>query len=232
MNLQTLRKKLIIEDSTYEYVNGPDQYIVPRVSHILSLIHEEYLMRWANGIGFRHKNYEEERSRAAEYGTVTHTAIDAYLNNKKPEETNMAFDGFIYWWDTINKEGNVVEIVAQEETLVCPYYGGTFDLLVKINGWYYLVDFKTSSSVSYKHFLQLAAYRKMLRTLRGIEVDGCIILHLKKDKIAFGEYLVDLHDTNQKYFMDLCEDTFDSLAESYYHVNYVKQVYGVMNFKS
>ena len=223
---ELIKEKLIVE-SIYEH---EDMY-VPRVSNILSMLHEEYLMKWANGIGFRHRDFEEERAKAVAYGTVTHNAIEAYLNDRDPESTNLAFDGFLYWWNTINKEGNFIEILGQEETLTCPHYGGTYDLLLRINGKIYLVDFKTSNHVSYKYFLQLAAYRRMLRLSKGIELDGCIVLQLKKDKIAFHEYLLDFSVPGHKYFIDVCEATFERLAESYYFWQYTKQLYDVIEWR-
>ena len=226
INLEKIKEKLIV-DSIYEN----DGTYVPRVSNILSMLHEEYLMKWANGIGFRHKDFEEERSRAAAYGTVTHNAIEAYLNNKDPESTNLAFEGFLYWWNTINKEGNFIEILGQEETLTCPYYGGTYDLLLRINGRIYLVDFKTSNHVGYKYFLQLSAYRQMLRYNKGIEIDGCIVLQLNKSKIQFHEYLLDFAVPEHKYFMDVCEATFERMAETYYFWQYTRQLYDVVEFR-
>ncbi len=37
-------------------------------------------------------------------------------------------------------EENKVDIIGQEESLISPYYAGTYDLLVNINGDPYLVD--------------------------------------------------------------------------------------------
>ena len=61
-------------------------------------------------------------------------------------------------------EENKVDIIGQEESLISPYYAGTYDLLVNINGDPYLVDFKTSNHVGYKYFMQIAAYRYLLYT--------------------------------------------------------------------
>ena len=38
-----------------------------------------------------------------------------------------------------------------EETITCPYFGGTYDFLVEINGRNWLIDFKTSNHIGYKY---------------------------------------------------------------------------------
>ena len=40
------------------------------------------------------------------------------------------------WWDDINN-GNEVELIFSEKSLLCKYFGGTLDCLLKINGKYY-----------------------------------------------------------------------------------------------
>ena len=51
---------------------------------------------------------------------------------------------------------------------------------MRINGKIYLIDFKTSNHVTYKYYLQLAAYSKVLREKENINIDGVIILQLNK----------------------------------------------------
>ena len=46
----------LIKKNHYSY-NGNS---VPRVTELLSEIHEEYLMLWANSLGFRRKKYKNE----------------------------------------------------------------------------------------------------------------------------------------------------------------------------
>lgn len=214
-------------DSRYSY----NDYIVPRVTQITSMIHDEYLMKWASSLGYRHISYETKRDEAASYGTITHNAINEYLLDKTPEETNLAYEGFLKWWEIVTKEGNQVRIIGSEESLSCPYYGGTYDLLVEINGLVYLIDFKTSNHINYKYMLQLAAYRSMIRSSKNIELGGCIILQLDKKELGFSEYLVNLSIQEHREFMDNCEVTFNQLAKSYIMVEHIKQAYPSMKFK-
>ena len=56
--LKEIKQENEISDSNYMY-NG---IVVPRTTHILSsMLHEEYLMQWANAIGlYKRKKYTDE----------------------------------------------------------------------------------------------------------------------------------------------------------------------------
>lgn len=213
-----------IDDSSYQY-NGTT---VPRVTHILSeMLHEDSLMSWSNYIGlYKHQKYNEVLKRAADTGTYVHNAIEKkILQNKTLDENEIplylrpevisAYTAFCSWWDIITSQN--YEVIYSEETLICPYYGGTLDLLIKINGRIYLVDFKTSNHVGYKYYLQLAAYRRSLATERNIHIDGCIILRLSKSGSIFEEYIVDLHKPEDAMFMHQCDQAFLSLVTAYFY---------------
>lgn len=201
-------------DSPYSYNGRP----VPRVSDILkNCINEDYIAIWANSLGLRRKSYKEELERLADIGTAVHESIERFFKFGI-ESDNIGFRGFKDWWNVIN-QNNVVKVIASEETIVCPYFGGTIDCILEINGKNYIVDFKTSNNITIKHFLQLAAYRYMVATQKGLKIDGLIILQLNKKKQAFGEYLVDFNNPEGLHFMYDCTDTF--LAMAYQYHNYI-----------
>ena len=98
-------------------------------------------------------------------------------------------------------------------------------MLVKIDGVIYLVDFKTSNHPSYKYFLQMGAYQYMLK-LRGIDIDGVIILVLNKNAVSFNELILNfIADINDKLFMDYCQEAFMSLVYAYYNRLYIQNLY-------
>lgn len=213
-----------ISDSSYMY-NGK---IVPRVTHVLSeMLHEDSLMGWSNYIGlYKRQKYKEVLDRAADIGSHTHNAIEKYLvyNEKLDSDTIPlyirtevvnTYSAFLEWWKYVSEHN--VEIIMQEQPMSCPYYGGTLDLLIKIDGKIYLVDFKTSNHIGYKYYLQLAAYRRMLYTEYGIDIDGCILLQLSKTSPTFNEYMIDLYRFEDQYFMIQCDQAFLSLVYAYYH---------------
>ena len=67
-----------INDSPYEY----EGIKVPRVTHILSeMIHEDYLMDWANYVGrYKRQNHNDIRDHSAYIGTNVHSAIEKYTS--------------------------------------------------------------------------------------------------------------------------------------------------------
>lgn len=208
----------------YTYEN----YNVPRVTEILSaMLHEDYLMGWANAMGlYKRKKYTEILNTSANIGTYVHSSIEHFLKDGTIPDYNEydislririmnAFNSFLEWWDIIKT--NKIEILMQEQHLVCKYFGGTLDMLIKINDRVYIIDFKTSNHPSYKYFLQLSAYRYMLRNEYGIEVDGVIILMLNKSKCQFSEMVLDFSNTDHILYMNQCEECFLSLVYAYYN---------------
>lgn len=223
-----------LSDGKYTY-NGN---YVPRVTEILSaMLHEDYLMVWSNNIGlYQRKKYQEFLDNASYIGTWTHQFIDDYIeknsyklsnadteNIKTLKSIDNGVKSFILWYNDILKN-NTMDIIALEKELSCPYFGGTLDGLLKINNEVYLIDFKTSNHISYKYFLQLAAYKYML-SLQGIELNGCIILQVDKKKPSYEEYVLDLSNKKHFDFMELCTNTFFSLVYAYYNRLEVEKQY-------
>ena len=173
-------ESLQMKEEKYFY-NG---VAVPRVTEVISkMISEDYLLYWANALGFKHQGYKKTVDAAANIGSEAHDLISRFLKGETFTSNNIPYLGFRKWWIDISAN-NTVEVVGSEVPLSCPYFGGTYDLLVKINGLLYLVDFKTSNHVSYKYYLQLSAYKYMLE-LQGYTLSGCIILQLNKKEIAY-----------------------------------------------
>ena len=221
-------------ESSYTF-NG---VTVPRVTKILSkCIHSDGLMYWANSLGFKHQSYSKTLQAAADIGTVCHNGIDKFMDDNSytmeptsPIDGYNAFMSFRKWFDDINLFANV-EVVFHEKTLVCAMFGGTIDGLYKINGRYYLIDYKTSNHITYKYCLQVAAYRYMLRVLLGIEIDGVIILQLSKKNISYNEYVLNFDNLNHLYFINDCERAFMSLVYAYYNIAIIENSYKNINWE-
>lgn len=208
-------------DTLYEY-NGRK---VPRVTEILSkTIHEDYLMIWANSLGFRRIRYKDELNRAADIGTRAHNSIEEYIKFKIEDSENPAFLSFLLWWNDIH-QNNTIRVIGEEETLTCQWYGGTYDLLLEINGKTYLVDFKTSNHVGFKYFLQISAYRYMIYLNKGINIDGAIILQVDKKTPMYEEYLLDFSIKEHYEFIEHCTKTFFSLVYAYYNTERTRELY-------
>lgn len=222
------------KDSSYEY-NGIK---VPRVTHILSkCIHSDSLMYWANSLGFKRMSYRRTLNNAANIGSHCHNAIDNFLDKAEepdydtiPEQSWYSYQSFLKWFNGVSAQNNV-KVIFHEKILICKYFGGTLDGLYEINGKIYLVDYKTSNHVTYKYFLQLAAYRYMLRILLGIEIDGCIILQLSKTSISYNEYVLNFIIPDHLKFINECETAFLSLVFAYYNITYIETRFNKMDWE-
>lgn len=219
--LDTVNYDAVQSSNKYKY---QDRY-VPRVTTILSsMMHSDALMYWANNLGFKGIRYRDFMNEAAGIGTAAHSRIELFLKEKLDCTDNIPYLGFKTWYDNIINGNNKIEVKGVEEHLTCKWFGGTYDALVTINDIYYLIDFKTSNHVTYKYFLQLAAYMYMLKE-KGIELGGVIVLQLNKEEIGFNEYLLDFRIPDHKQFIDNCMNTFFSLVYAYYNVKEVEGMY-------
>ena len=215
-------------DSEYTY-NGTT---VPRVTKIISrCIHNDSLMYWANSLGFKHQSYAKVINAAAQIGTEVHNNIDMYLEDNTHIISDTidicvinAYLSFLKWYSTIVKLAKV-EVIFHEKALSCKYFGGTLDGLYKINDMVYLVDYKTSNNITFNYYLQLAAYRYLLKMELGIDINGIIILQLNKNNVSYNEYVLDFNNNDHLNFINHCERCFLSLLYSYYNISIVENEY-------
>lgn len=204
----------VIKNSKYIFDN---KFYVPRVTEILSsMLHENSLMYWSNMLGFKKIKYMDELNRTANIGTISHSLINKFLTNNTIDKpcNNIPFLSFLNWYKSVS-QNNKIKLLGSEQKIVCELFGGTYDALFSINNKIYLCDFKTSNYITYKHFLQLSAYKYMLEKQNTL-LDGVFILQLNKNKISYKEYLLHFDDDNHRKFIDECTETFISLTESYY----------------
>lgn len=237
MNIESLLNKINMDeisiDNNHYQFNG---YNVPRVTEILSsMLHEDYLMKWSNSIGlYQHKKYADVLNEAANKGTYVHNAIENFIQNDKEldldivmlgyqKEVSYAYGSFKQWWENIYNKN--INVLMQEYKLVCPWFGGTLDLLIEINGKIYLLDFKTSNHSSYKYFLQLSAYKYILKYYNNIDIYGCGIIKLNKKFVGFEEFIIDKSNPDYDEFMNMCEETFLSLVYAYINRNKIESYY-------
>lgn len=191
---------------------------VPSVTELLSFIDSQGLINWANAVGRKGQNNQDIVKRAAEYGTNTHAAIESYLNGEDPFVENSSLIAFKLWWKKLN-ENHRVRIVGKEESIISEFFAGTYDLLITIDDKPYLVDYKTSNHVTYKYFMQLAAYRNLLYTVKKININGCIILQLGKGRRPkYNDYSLDFTNPFHYEFIENCYRSFMGLVYTYYNV--------------
>ena len=160
----------VIEYDERFYQMG-DKYF-PSVIYILGLAYPSGggLTRWIGDIG--NKRAEEIRDEAGEDGSFVHDAIDRMIKGEqiKAEEIEKLFKkaerilkvkrclkAFLEFYNEYKPI-----ILSTEYTVINEKerYAGTIDLKCSIGGEEYLIDYKTSKSISVSHKVQLAAYNQ------------------------------------------------------------------------
>jgi hypothetical protein len=181
---------------------------LPSVTGILSVINKPFLINWANKIG------REEGVTTYEYnkptlliGTLVHAMCQSYFTG-----------------DLINYEGISEEVITQAKKCFLQFekwikslpnitfwhpelslsdpilgFGGTMDLVVKISGLIYIIDYKTSNQISNEYKLQLLAYSKLLSSVYSVNADKLAVLQLPKDGSDYVFKVYDLPDANADY---------------------------------
>ena len=157
---------------------------VPSVTTIISRFKNATgLIIWSNKLGLQGINYFDELKKAGDTGTALHDLAELFILNKKyqlPDDPIAihCFQQFIDWWDSINCEVIWTEKKYTSKKL---NVGGCPDLLVKQDGKYILVDFKTSKAVYSDMLIQLSCYKSLIEENDNIEIDRAVIVRFQKD---------------------------------------------------
>lgn len=135
---------------------------------------------------------------AKEIGTDAHDLVEKFVKNyiatktyEQPDysnsspESKVSVQRFVDW--AIKKN---VEFIQSEVSVCNPkyWYAGSFDFICKIDGKYYLGDFKTSKQIDGTYFAQGAAYIKGVEWIQEIQdevkikFDGIIIVKSVKQE--------------------------------------------------
>lgn len=211
---------------------------IPRVTKIIAQNqNQDYLIQWAANIGRR--KYDYYREKAMDIGTIVHMIIDEYLGAKyiaknissfhidynefdydKKESIYSAFESFLKWEKDLNNAGYYIEeVVGLEIPVMCPWFGGTVDGIVKINGAYYIIDFKTSKQISYDYLIQASAYMWMINNGYGNNlphINGIGIIRVNKSNIKYEDlFLNEFVPENYQFICRLIQ-AFLSYVDSYY----------------
>ena len=210
---------------------------VPRVTTILSEMQSDQgLLRYSNFLGFKHMDYNQMLNTAADIGKETHTFIENYIQKEiytspTRQEVINCTDAFIKWWKILKSNYNI-KVLGEEQSLTCPWFGGTYDLLLDINGKKALVDFKTSNHITHRYFIQLAAYRYLISYNFNLQIDMCIILRMDKETSDYEMATLDLSVPEDIEFMDYCTYAFFSQVNNYYSLSRVKYTYNKLMKKT
>ena len=141
------------------------------------------LIIWSNQLGLKGLNYFDELKKAADTGSSLHDLAELFILKKEYELPDdpiaiHCFQQFIEWWKSLDCEVIWTEKKYTSKKL---NVGGCPDLLVKKDGKYILVDFKTSKAVYSDMLIQLSCYAELIKENDGIEIDRAVIVRFPKD---------------------------------------------------
>lgn len=205
--------------STYKH--GENK--VPSVTQVLKHINEDYIAQWANSLGFKGLGYRRELNKYAVEGTKVHNEIEGFLTDglcmTDPVDKTMGFMSFIQWFNDKGYTSNtLIEPIMLEQSLIGKYFCGTIDAVMKIGNEVHIVDYKTSSTIGYKYFIQLSAYRYLLSKI-GINVDKLTVLQLNKYDVKYKQYTIDI-----KSNIDLVDSLFTGFINTLDSLNIINEL--------
>lgn len=192
---------------------------VPSVTTILKLLGSDDIIRWANYLGYKHINYDEEMDRTADIGTTIHKCVQRVVdpnNTTEIVEFKNSFDADYFKRITeIFKRfisNFTYETIFTEKAFASSElgYGGTLDWYCKIAKKHMLIDFKSSKQVRLKHLLQLGGYYSLLKKY-GYIVDGAAILIINSKECRM--YPINEND------LKILSTWFNQLAVLYKNLN-------------
>lgn len=158
---------------------------VPSVTTILEAYPKDFhFLKWLKENG---EDSDTIRDAAGRRGSNVHALTEVY--DAGQEVTLLTEDGRIAWtmaeWAMFERYVEFSErfrptIIQSEQNYISEElgYAGTVDRIIELNGKRLLIDIKTSNMVHETYWLQLAAYRALIREVAGIEVDGVGVLWL------------------------------------------------------
>ena len=180
--------------------------VVPGVTTVINNLgwNKGALMGWARKVAMMGEDPDKIRDEAADIGTIAHMLVEVHLleivkkiSNEEareiaefdpdqwaPADMDKAENGFLAYleWEDQHK----VEPLSTETRLVSEkyQYGGTLDLVARVDDELSLIDFKTSKGIWPEHKIQVAAYVHLYKENYGWELKPHI-LQLNKETGEF-----------------------------------------------
>lgn len=156
----------------------------------------QMLVAWARKVAMAGGDPNVIRDEAADTGTLAHYIVECFVNKTtpdyekqySPEQKAKAMNcvqGFKLWKDKYNPEFVVSELSLVNEDYG---FGGTIDIISKIDNKLVINDLKTNNYMSQKMVIQVSAYKKLYELHTGESVDWCEIIQLNKDKPEYKLY--------------------------------------------
>lgn len=168
--------------------------IIPGVTTFIGILNKPALVPWANNLGLQGINVKDYVDDKGDIGTLVHemmfcdlrgVAVDTSLYTATQIEiAQNSFKKYLDW-----KKQHTIEPIILEWGIVSEkyQYGGTIDNYCLFDGIYTLIDYKTSKALYLEHFIQVSAYRQLLREHKH-KVKNSAILRLGRNELEGFEF--------------------------------------------
>jgi hypothetical protein len=190
MNYFIDKKQITFLDQRF-YGNDTDGY-VPSVTTILNAYPKDAgFYQWIKTVG---EDADTIRDEAGKRGSIVHELTEKYdsgeeinfLNGSGSINFKLAeWAMFEKYVDFVKRYNPTNDIIEQNYINYDLGFAGTIDRVIDINGKKILMDIKTSNAVYDSYWLQLAAYRELLR-INDVRVDEVAILWLNAKTRTMG----------------------------------------------
>jgi len=176
----------IDKTKTHTVYKTEDGKRVCGVTTILNVLNKPALVNWANRIGLEGIEVGKYVDQKANIGTLVHAFIMSHFKNEDVDtsdftakEIAQAENSLLSFFEWL--KSNPIEPILIETPLVSETYsyGGTPDILGKINGDLILLDFKSGSGIYEEAYYQVCAYRQLLIE-QGHEIKKARILNIPR----------------------------------------------------
>lgn len=127
--------------------------------------------------------HRKKKEKAGDWGTKVHKSIENWIKNDvQPidlDEKGIEVFGKFRTWSIENK----IKFLESEKHVYSKEFwiGGILDMVFEMGGKKYIGDVKTGSGIYNEHFFQMAAYELCLEEMGIKNIDGYIVINLKKD---------------------------------------------------
>jgi len=168
---------------------------LPGVTTIIGVLNKPLLVPWANRLGLEGINVKDYVNDKADIGTLVHEMMFCdlkgievdydYYTKAQIDIAQNSFKKYLHW----KKEHTIEPLVLEEGMVSEKYqYGGTIDNYCGIDGVPTLIDYKTCKALYSEHFIQVVAYRQLLREA-GYKVKKVAILRVGRSEMEGFEYV-------------------------------------------
>lgn len=190
---------------------------VPGCTTIVGLLAKPQLLGWANNLGLEGISMDKYVDDLANVGTLAHELVRCHFTGETPdlneftpndvERAQNCMKSFNSWIKGVN-----VEPILNEKQLVSEKFnfGGTFDMLAKIDGALTIVDFKSSKAIYDDYAIQLGGYKILLREA-GYNPEKAMIVRIGRANSEGFE----VKEYNEQQ-MEVAEEIFMHLLAIYY----------------